>query len=81
MSDRPNPIVSRRGPGLIAPPQTFCDATPFSQFGGSIFSPEGCDAIAPAQLLLPPRLIVPASATVKRSLWVFRTKKLELLKD
>jgi hypothetical protein len=33
-----------------------------------------------SRLLLPPRLIVPAT-TFKRSLWVFHTPKLELLKD
>jgi hypothetical protein len=33
------------------------------------------------RLLLPRRLIIPASAPVKRSLWVFRTPKLELFKD
>jgi hypothetical protein len=75
-------IVPRRiAPGLIAPAQTFCGATPFSPSGGSARSSEASDVHAPARLLLPPRLIVPASTTVKRSLWVFRTPKLELLKD
>ena len=66
--------------GWIAPAQTFRGATPWSPSAGCGRSPEG-DASAPASLLLPPRLIVPASTTVKRSLWVFRTPKLELLKD
>jgi hypothetical protein len=70
----------RNVPGRIAPAQTFCGATPFSPSGGSARSSEASD-VQPARLLLPPRLIVPASTTVKRSLWVFRAPKLELLKD
>jgi hypothetical protein len=76
MTDRRRRIV----PGRIAPAQTFCGATPFSPSGGSARSSEASD-VQPARLLLPPRLIVPASTTVKRSLWVFRAPKLELLKD
>ena len=76
MTVRPRRIAS----GLIAPAQTFCGATPFSPSAGCGRSSEG-DASTPARLLLPPRLIVPASTTVKRSLWVFRTTKLGLLKD
>jgi hypothetical protein len=77
MTNRPRRIV----PGWIAPAQTFCGTTPLSPSEGSARTPEVSDALAPARLLLPPRLIVPASATVKRSLWEFRTAKLELLKD
>jgi hypothetical protein len=77
MTVRPRRIAS----GLIAPAQTFCGATPFSPSGGIARSPEASDVPAPARLLLPPRLIVPASTTVKRSLWVFRTPKLKSLKD
>jgi hypothetical protein len=33
------------------------------------------------QLVVPTRLIVPATATIKRSLWVFRAQKPSLLKD
>jgi hypothetical protein len=58
---------------LIEPAQTFRRATPLSQARSNL--------PAPPRLLLPPRLIVPASMTVKRSLWVFRTPKLESLKD
>jgi hypothetical protein len=76
MTDQRRRIV----PGRIAPAQTFCGATPFSPSGGSARSSEASD-VQPARLLLPPRLIVPASTTVKRSLWVFRAPKLELLKD
>jgi hypothetical protein len=60
-------------PRLIEPAQTFRHATPLSQARSNM--------PAPPRLLLPPRLIVPASTTVKKSLWVFRTPKLELLKD
>ena len=65
-------------PRLIEPAQMFRRATPFPH-SGSPHAPDGSDV--PARLLLPPRLIIPASATVKRSLWVFRTPKSELLKD
>ena len=75
MTSRPRPIA----PGGIVPAQTFRGATPLSPSADCASG--GPDASAPARLLLPPRLIVPASTTVKRSLWVFRTSKLELLKD
>jgi hypothetical protein len=82
MSVRPIRIVPRRTtPGLSTPAEMFCYATPLSQSGGSALSSEASDLHAPGRLLLPPRLILPPSATVKRSLWVFRTTKLELLKD
>jgi hypothetical protein len=81
MINRPRQIVPGQiVPGWIAPAQTFCGATPFSPSAGCVHSSEA-DASTPAGLLLPPRLIVPASTTVKRSLWVFRRPKLELLKD
>lgn len=54
--------------------QAFRRATPFWPRSRS-------EVPSPPRLLLPPRLIVPASTMVKRSLWVFRTPKLELLKD
>jgi len=41
----------------------------------------GRSSSAPARLVLLPRLIVPASATVKRSFWVLRAPKLPLLRD
>jgi hypothetical protein len=64
-------------PRLIEPAQMFRRSTPSPHSGG----PHGQGTHVPARLLLPPRLIVPASSTVKRSLWVFRTPKSELLKD
>jgi hypothetical protein len=82
MTSRPRQIAPGQiAPGQIAPAQTFCGATPLLPSGGSARSSEGSDVPAPSRLLLPPRLIVPASTTVKRSLWVFRTPKLALLKD
>jgi hypothetical protein len=69
MADRPRLVT----PGPIERAQAFrCAAMPLNTGG----SPS-----AAARLVLPPRRIVPASATVKRSLWVFRAPKLELLKN
>jgi hypothetical protein len=76
MTNQPRRIF----PGLIGPAKTLYGATLLSPSADCGCALEG-DASAPARLLLPPRLIIPASATVKRSLWVFRTPKLELLKD
>jgi len=58
----------------------FRRTSPSSHSGRGPYSAAG-PLPAPSRVLLPPRLILPASTTVKRSLWVFRTPKLKLLKD
>jgi hypothetical protein len=81
MTNPPRRIVPGQiVPECIAPVQTFRGVTPFSPPAGRGQSSEAA-ASTPTVLLLSPRLIVPASTIVKRSLWVFRTPKLELLKD
>jgi hypothetical protein len=56
----------------------FHRMTPLPAFGRGPSAPNGA---APARLVIPPRLIIPPLASVKRSLWVFRTRKLELPRD
>jgi hypothetical protein len=63
---------------LTGSEQKFRNKTPFSKFRSS--SHLLANALMPSLLLLP-RLIIPASVTVKRSVWAFRTPKLELPKD
>lgn len=77
MTVRPRRIVV---PGPTEPAQMFRGATPFSASGASAPVSEESGVLA-SGLLLPPRLLLPPSTTVRRSLWVFRTPKRELLKD
>jgi hypothetical protein len=68
-------------PRVFAPAQTFGGVTPLSQPGRGTYASAEPNASTPSQLLLPPRLIIPPSASVKRSLWAFRTPKLKLPND
>jgi len=68
-------------PRLFEPVATLRRATPFSLCVAGPVAAGAPEAAAPLRLLLPPRLIVPVSVTVKRSLWLFRAPRLNLLKD
>jgi hypothetical protein len=68
-------------PRLIEAPLAFRRTTAVLQARSSSGSLNRSNVPAPSRLVLPRRLLVPASATVKQSLWVFRTPKQTLLKD
>jgi hypothetical protein len=71
----PKPISQ---PGLS---HLFRGATPAPWAGRNAHAMPASSPLASARLVLPPRLIVPASAATKPSLWTFRTPKLQFPND
>jgi hypothetical protein len=66
---------------LIAPMQTVTRAPPLLLLEGTAVSVEEPNEPAPISVLIPERLFMPVSVTIKRSLWVLHTTKQQLFKD